>query len=43
MTLPVWTPIARDAVPNFPKLMDFVVHFAAVTPDAEAAVDLGGL
>jgi acyl-CoA synthetase (AMP-forming)/AMP-acid ligase II len=42
MQLPTWTPIARDAVPIFPALMDYVRHFAQTTPDIEAAVDLGG-
>lgn len=42
MKLPVWTPLERDAIPDFPVLMDYVHHFAQITPDAEAAVDLGG-
>lgn len=42
MNLPAWTPLDRDAVPNFVRIMDYVHHYAQATPNAEAAVDLGG-
>lgn len=40
--LPTWNPTQRAAVPDFPRLIDYLDHFAQIDPDREAAADLGG-
>ena len=41
-TLPAWTRIEMEEIPDFPRLNDYVDHFASHAPEAAAASDLNG-
>lgn len=40
--IPAWQPIPLPAIPDLPRLIDYLRHFAGVTPEAEAVIDLDG-
>lgn len=41
-SLAAWTPTPRWAIPDYPRLIDYLDHYARVDPAREAVADLGG-